>query len=60
MQTPGPVPLDPSRNSVLCCGTYVSGTPIWTRIGQKSILVHPFQEHIEKYARIVLGYWLVG
>ena len=55
-QTPGLVPLDSSRNSVLFGGIYVSGTPIWTRIGQKSILGHPFQKKVLKYARILLGY----
>jgi len=54
-QTPGLVPLDSSRNSVPFGGIYVSGTPIWTRIGLKSILGHPFQKKVVKYARILLG-----
>lgn len=35
--------LDSSRNSVLLCGIDVPGTPKWTRIGQKSMLGHPFK-----------------
>ena len=43
-QTPGLVPLDSSRNSVLFGGIYVSGTPIWTRVEHKSILRHRFSK----------------
>jgi len=53
--TPGLVPLDSSRNSVLFGGIYVSGTPIWTRIGPRSILGQQFQNNLFKYARILLG-----
>ena len=35
-QTPGLVPSDSSRNSALCGGIHLSGTLIWTRIGQQS------------------------
>ena len=54
-QTPGLVPLDSSRNSVPFGGIHASGTPIWSRIGQKSILGHPVQKKVLKYARILLG-----
>jgi len=59
-QTPALVPLDSSRNSVPFGGIYVSGTPIWTRIGQKSILGHPFQKKNRTYARILLGIRIYG
>jgi len=37
-------------------GIYVSGTPIWSRIGEKSVLGHPFPQENLKYAGILLGF----
>ena len=43
------IPWDWSRNSVLIRSVFVSGTPIWIRIGQKSVLGHPFQQKVQTY-----------
>ena len=37
---------------------YVSGAPIWTRIGQKSILGHPFQTTNSKVCPNSAGFLL--
>jgi len=51
---PGNGPIGLVSEFVFFCGMYVSGTPIRTRIGHKSILGHPSQKQILKYARILL------
>jgi len=43
--------LDSSLNSLLFRGVYGSRTPIWTRIGQKSIWGHPFENKLENMIR---------
>ena len=43
---PGTGPIGFVQNSDLFRGIYVSGTPIWTRIGQQSILGHPFEKRL--------------
>jgi len=43
--------------SVLIRGSYPSGTPIWTRIGQKHISGHPFQNKNESMLEVR---WVLG
>ena len=53
--TPGPIPLDPGRDSVQNDGTFASVALVCTQLVSKTMFLIPVKIHVFKFVRAILG-----